>query len=35
VNSDRKKALKEADLLETNGLKEASGKENGGKKDAG
>jgi len=35
VNSEQKKALEEADLIETNGLKEGSGKENGHKKDAG
>jgi hypothetical protein len=34
VNSDQKKALEEADLVETNGLKEGSGKENGRKKKA-
>jgi hypothetical protein len=35
VNSEQKKALEEADLVETNGLQEGSGKENGHKKDAG
>ena len=35
VNSDQQKALEEADLVETNGLKEGSGKEHGHKKDAG
>ncbi len=35
VNSDQKKALEKADLVETNGLKEGSGKEHGQKKDAG
>jgi hypothetical protein len=35
VNSDQKKALEEADLVETKGLKGGSGKENGHKKDAG
>jgi hypothetical protein len=34
VNSDQKKVLEEADLVETNGLKESSGKEHGQKKDA-
>ena len=34
VNSEQKKALEEADLVETNGLKEGSGKEHGHKKDA-
>jgi len=34
VNSDQKKALEEADLVETNGLKEGSGRENGHKKEA-
>ncbi len=29
VNSDQKKALEEADLVEANGLKEGSGKEHG------
>jgi hypothetical protein len=35
VNADQKKALEEADLVETNGFKEGSGKKNGDKKDAG
>ena len=35
VNSDQKKVLEEADLVEANGLKEGSGKEHGHKKDAG
>jgi hypothetical protein len=35
VNSEQKKALEEADLVETNGLQEGSGKEHGHKKDAG
>ena len=35
VNADQKKALEEADLVDTNGLKEGSGKEHGHKKDAG
>jgi hypothetical protein len=35
VNSDQKKALEEADLVETNGLREGSAKEYGHKKDAG
>jgi hypothetical protein len=35
VNSDQKKVLEEADLVETNGLKEGSGKEHGHKKDPG
>ena len=35
VNSDQKQALEEADLVETNGLKEESGRKNGHKKDAG
>ena len=34
VDSEQKKALQEADLLETNGLNEGSGKDNGHKKDA-
>ena len=32
VNSDQKKALEEADLVETNGLKEGPDKEHGHKK---
>jgi hypothetical protein len=35
VSPDQKKALEEADLVETNGLKEGSGAEHGQKKDAG
>jgi len=35
VNSDQKKALEAADLIETNGLKEGARKEHGHKKDAG
>jgi hypothetical protein len=35
VNADQKKALEEADLIETNGMKEGSGKEHGQKKDPG
>jgi hypothetical protein len=35
VNSDQKKALEEAGLVEANGLKEGSGKGHGHKKDAG
>ncbi len=35
VNSDQKKALEKADLVETNGLEEGSGMEHGQKKDAG
>jgi hypothetical protein len=35
VNSDQRKALEEADLVETNGLKAGSGKEHGHKKGAG
>lgn len=35
VNADQKKALEEAGLVETNGLKERSGKARGPKKDAG
>jgi hypothetical protein len=35
VDSEQKKALQEADLLETNGLNEGSGKGNGHKKDGG
>ena len=35
VNSDQKKALEEADLVETNGSKEGSGKEHGHQQDAG
>ena len=35
VNSDQKKALEEADLVDANGLKEGSGKEHAHKKDAG
>ena len=34
VNADQKRALEEAGLVETNGLKEGSGKENGHKKEA-
>ena len=33
VNSDQKKALEEADLIETTGLKEGSGKDDGHQKD--
>ncbi len=32
VNSEQKKVLEEADVIETNGLKEGSGKDNGQKK---
>ena len=35
VNSDQKTALEEADLVETDGLKERSGKKHGHKKVAG
>ena len=35
VDSAQKKALEQADLVDTNGLKEGSGKEHGHKKDAG
>jgi hypothetical protein len=35
VNSDQKKALEKANLVEANGLEEGSGKEHGQKKDAG
>jgi hypothetical protein len=35
VDSDQKKALEEADLVETNGLKQGSGRQHGHKKDAG
>jgi len=35
VNSEQKKALEKADLVETNGLKEGSGKEHAHKKSAG
>jgi len=35
VNSEQKKALEEAGLVETKGLKHGSGKDNGHKKDAG
>jgi hypothetical protein len=35
VNAAQKKALEEADLVETNRLKEGSGREHGHKKDAG
>jgi hypothetical protein len=35
VNSDQRKALEKAGLVETNGLKEGSGKAHGQKKDAG
>jgi hypothetical protein len=35
VNSDQRKALEEAGLVETNGLKEGAGKRHGQKKDAG
>ena len=34
VNSEQRKALEEADLVEANGLKEGSGKEHGHKKNA-
>jgi hypothetical protein len=33
VNAEQKKALEEADLIETYGLKEGSGKEHGHQKD--
>ncbi len=35
VNSDQKKALEKADLVDTNEFEEGSGMENGQKKDAG
>jgi hypothetical protein len=35
VNSAQKQALEEAELVETNGVKEGSGKDHGRKKDAG
>jgi hypothetical protein len=35
VDSEQKKVLEQADLVETNGLNEGSGKGNGHKKDAG
>ena len=35
VDAEQKKALEEADLIETNGRKEGSGKEHGHQKDAG
>jgi hypothetical protein len=35
VNSEQKKTLEEAGVVETNGLKKGSGKEHGYKKDAG
>ena len=35
VNSDQKKALEEADLVETKGVKEGAGTEHGQEKDAG
>jgi hypothetical protein len=35
VNADQKKALEEADLVETNALKEGSGTEHGHKKATG
>jgi hypothetical protein len=35
VNSAQKKALEKADLVETNGLEKAPGKDHGEKKDAG
>jgi hypothetical protein len=35
VNSEQRKALEEADLVETNGLKEGAGKDHGHEKDAG
>jgi hypothetical protein len=35
VNSDQKKALEKAQLVETNGLEEGADEENGQKKDAG
>ena len=35
VNAEQKKALEEADLVETNGWKESSGTEHGHQKDAG
>jgi len=34
VNSEQKKALEEADLVETNGLKQEPGKDHGQEKDA-
>ena len=33
VNAEQKKVLEQADLVETNGLKEGAGKEHGHKKD--
>jgi hypothetical protein len=35
VDSEQKKALEEADLVEANGFKEGSSKKNGRQKDAG
>ncbi|HEY7427822.1 MAG TPA: hypothetical protein VH682_26560 [Gemmataceae bacterium] len=35
VNSKQKKVLEKANLVETNGLKEGAGKDNGHKKDVG
>jgi hypothetical protein len=35
VNSAQKQGLEEADLVETNGVKEGSGRDHGRKKDAG
>lgn len=35
VDSEQKKALEEAGLIETNGLSDGSGKDHGHKKDAG
>src|SRR5947207_6662038 len=35
VNADQKKAMEEANLVETNEVKEGSGKEHGHQKDAG
>jgi hypothetical protein len=34
VNTEQKKALEEAGLIETNGMKEGTGKDNGHAKDA-
>ena len=35
VNADQQKALEEAGLVETNGVRDGAGKEHGHKKDAG
>ena len=35
VNAEQKKALEQADVIESNGVKKGSGREHGHKKDAG